>query len=202
MRPLLAIIVALASLAIPAASLADDSNLRRAAEANARKTLDGFTLDAVKQTLDQLAFTPIEGLWMMTDDGARFAIIADSDESRLTPQEFLLMVIVDSPDRSVKPGTVFGVAAQSAAKGVFDALIISDLDPDSRFKAKNFLLKLGDEGRLSIIPVRKGLRINLWRLVPYLFRHSVKSVNNRPEELDGAIKIYPAPAKPFQPRIL
>ena len=68
---------------------------------------------------------------------------------------------------------------------------------------KRFTISLSEEGRLIIVPVIDKLKFNLWRLLPYMFRNSVRHVNNRPDNLDGAIKIFPPDlSNPLAPRYL
>lgn len=149
---------------------------------------EGFDLYSVESTFGNHAADPIEGVWhVTTDDEGVFSIIRDPHSSRY------IILVTNSADRTISPGSVMGVAASTARKGVYDARIYTSSNSGKLSKPKRFTLTLSPEGLLSFRPVNKGLRINIWRLLPYMFRRAVRTVDDRDPALDGAVRIYPKP---------
>ena len=52
--------------------------------------------------------------------------------------------------------------------------------------------------RLTLEPINSGLNVNMWRLVPYLFRFSVTR-NPAPRGVDGAVRVWPVTGSPDFP---
>ncbi len=150
--------------------------------------VEGFDLYSVESTFGNRAADPIEGVWhVTTDDEGVFSIVRDPHSSRY------IILVTNSADRTIIPGSVMGVAAPTARKGVFDARIHTSAANGKLSKPKRFTLSLSPEGLLSFRPVNKGLKINVWRLLPYMFRRAVRSVDDRDPALDGAVRIFPGP---------
>lgn len=150
---------------------------------------DGFDLYTVESTFSDYAADAIEGVWhVTTDDEGVFSIVHDSHSGHY------VILVTNSADRTIKPGSIMGVAAATARKGTFDARIYTSSNRGSLSRPKRFTLTLLPGGQLSFRPVNKGLKFNVWRLLPYMFRRAVKSVNDRDPALDGAVRIYPKPA--------
>lgn len=140
---------------------------------------------------------PIEGVWRISGSEGIFAIIADPATI------FYKLIVVDSPDQNVIPGTVMGACTEAGRLNHFDARIFTKGTIEKMSSPKRFTISLSEEGRLVIVPVIDKLKFNLWRLLPYMFRNSVRHVNNRPDNLDGAIKIFPPDlSTPLAPRYL
>lgn len=133
---------------------------------------------------------PIEGEWTLTG-GGDILIVADGDGFAIE--------VVDSPDRSVLPGTVIGRATQSAVKGKYNASVVTDPASGSG-KMRSFTLVLNDREHLSFVENKKGLRINPWRLLPYMFRGVVNRVDTRADNLDGAVRHLPPGQSDREPR--
>jgi hypothetical protein len=86
-----------------------------------------------------------------------------------------------------------GYMIPSAKKGHFDARIYTAFDGGLHLSSpKKFILNHSDDGRLSFVEHKTGVKVNLWRMVPYMFRYSISTQNNRPEEMNGCIKIFPS----------
>jgi hypothetical protein len=142
----------------------------------------------------------------MTDDGAVIAIEQSAPLNHT--QSFAhgyRLVLIESPCRRIRPGTVMGYAVPTAKAGSYDASIYTTVDDSGLLRrARRFTLTLNDrEQRLSFIKHKSDLRIDLWRLIPYLFRVSIHTGSDRPHDLDGALRLFPeSEATPINPRYL
>lgn len=141
----------------------------------------------------------IEGIWRLTsDDDARFAII------RHPRLNCYLMITVDATNRLIMPGTLMGALAPTAKKDVYDAEIYTSTSGSALSRPKPFVLTLNPlQNALIFEDGSTKTKINLWRLIPYMYRFTVSRHNQRPDNLDGALRIYPLPDHPhFGPRPL
>ncbi len=171
--------------------------------------IDGHgDITAAKGIIDRLPLHHIEGIWQTTADGARVMIERwDGDDCPLIPGENTVyrLIIISSPRKSLRPGTVMGYAVPTARKGYYDARIYSRQVKNRLSAPKRYTLKLTDDSRLSMTPVKHGwnVRITPPRLF-YLFRLSLtKQPDTRPQDLDGFTRIYPEPdGIPAEPRYL
>lgn len=141
---------------------------------------------------------PIEGVWRISGSEGLFAVVADPGSI------FFRLVVVDSPDRNVLPGTVMGACTAVGRNNSYDARIYtSGATTGILSRPRRFTVTLSDEGRLIMEPVTDKLKVNLWRFLPYMFRVSVTRVNDRPNNIDGAVRVYPEQAVyPLTPRYL
>lgn len=159
--------------------------------------------DSVELRLSQSPLHDIEGIWQFTEDGA-YVVIEQAQADKMPARGIVMyqMVVLESPRLSVRPGTVMGYATLTAKADCYDAYVYTDFDGGAILsKAERFTLTLKDS-RLQFKRHKSGVKINLWRFVPYMFRYSVKTYDERPKDLDGCIKIYPLPATPVYPRYL
>ncbi len=144
-------------------------------------------------TLDRHVPAPIDatspvGLWQMVGDGAIFYI---EPERRDT----YTLTLYDSPDLTLSKGALFGSMSLTAS-GSYDASLILNPKGSGRRKTRHFLFDIDTDGTtLTMRSYRKGARINVLRLLPYLFRLSISEVDTRPQNIDGAIRLSPPTAK-------
>lgn len=134
-----------------------------------------------------------EGIWQMADGGAIF---------RLRPKAgtpgVLEMLIIDAPDYTIPSGMVTGEFTPTAVAGRYDVSMLRT-DGKGRLKTKAGLKRSFSAdidvqtGTMALTPYDKGLSVNLFRLIPYLFRVSVTSKDSRPAKLDGAVRLSPNP---------
>lgn len=142
------------------------------------------------------ALLPIEGVWMW-NSGATVAI-ESATNGRIT------LILVDSPDPTMDTPLKIGEGEFGGAAGTYIVRLLTSGDLKGKrtdMRSTNFIVKLTDKGRLSLTPYSTGLKVHLWRLVPYLFRFSV-SKDKAPAGLDGAIRIWPPLGTPEFPVIL
>lgn len=193
-RPVLFIIMAVAALAVVKAHAADELERYLASVARERVDVDITSADSL---FSGKGLSQVEGLWRISGSEGVMAVIADPATI------FYRIVAVDSPDRSVCPGTVMGAMTAAGRTGHYDARMFTGCDDGVLSNAKRFTVSVNDDGRLIIVPVINKLKVNLWRFLPYMFRASVTRVNDRPNNLDGAIRLYPEPTEyPLSPRYL
>lgn len=164
--------------------------------------LDGYdTRQEVCRRMERLPLAPAEGLWQMAQSGAVFALErADADPTETFPRRMRL-VVVSSPVRRILPGTLMGHAVPTVKPDVYEARLFTDIAEAGRLAApRTFLLRLNDQGNaLTIEPVKRPFRVNLLRLLPYMYRSVVTPQQSRPDDLDGALRLYPADRVPIVP---
>lgn len=151
------------------------------------------SIDSVERRLSELPLCPVEGIWQMTDnDGALFAVERAENSTELAPTR-LQMVMIRSPWRSIRPGTIIGHLVPTPERGVYEARLYSDVARHTGLDIpRGFTLKLSDEFSLMTIqPFRSPLKFNLLRLLPYMYRRVITIQDSRPDNLDGAMKIFP-----------
>lgn len=154
----------------------------------------------------------IKGIWQMTGGGAVVAIvpltawerthgIIFKDKKRSLASEYIL-ILLDSPSPRLQPGTVMGWGAPSAKPGVYEAWLYTKEKGFTLTSRKKFIMTLADDGHLTLRAVHKGITINPWRFLPYMFRGAVRFRDDTPADLNGFIRLWPEPMNPQQPRYL
>lgn len=170
--------------------------------------VDGYVdPDSVTARMAESPLVPVEGMWQMLDGGATFALERHADPSlpMAAQPECFRLVMVRAPGRLLRPGTLIGYAVATADCGVYEARIYTDFAVENRLGvARTFTLHLAADGSvLTFKPRKSRVTVNLFRLLPYMYRNVVRLRDNRPDNLDGAVRIYPYVASPrFGPRYL
>ncbi len=157
--------------------------------------------DSVEERLSRLPLCPAEGMWQMADGGALFVIERADDDPGLAPAR-LRIVMIRSPWRSIRPGTVLGHAVPTPKPGVYEARMYSSMAQRTGLNLpRKFLLTLNSESNLlTIEPFRSPVKLNLLRLLPYLYRRIATLQDSRPRGLDGAVRVFPVEARhPLSP---
>lgn len=199
-QPALLLIIAVTFMSFRASADGDD---RDAAPDNA------YSRKAVEKRMDSRPLHPIEGIWQWAGQGALIAIEAENSlPSSATPSPASAryrLTLIESPDRTTRPGTVIGYAVPTARAGYYTAHLSPASGLEKKFKGDHeYTLHLDSDAgaHLSFTRVKSGYRVSLRRLIPYLFRLSVYREDNRPSDLDGCLRVYPRPARPLAPRYL
>lgn len=153
-----------------------------------------FALTLAATSATAHALDPIEGIWQWPDDGALMEIKSLSETA-------FTIVLLDSPDLSIKPGTEIGRAVTTPRKGSYDASISTRdaLRPGAKLKSEHCVISVTDHGTLVFKPYRTGLRVNILRLFPYFRRIRPYYEDSRPDDIDGPRRIspeYPATIHP------
>ncbi|MCM1076938.1 MAG: hypothetical protein NC411_06225 [Bacteroides sp.] len=173
------------------------------------ETLDGYeTAEDVIDRLTTLPLHSIEGLWRFAAEGTLMAI-ERMDDRELSPIDAgtvtYRMVIVRAADLSLRPGTIMGYISPTAKRGMYDARIYTGRTDSgiTLHSPKKFTLSLGDDdSRISINRYGTSYRFNWWRLLPYMYSRLITRRDRNPENLDGCVRVFPAPAVPTEPRYL
>lgn len=178
---------------------------------NPEPSADDYSRRAVEQRMNSRPLHPLEGIWQWAGQGALIAIEAE-DPSPLSTSSLsspaaarYRLTLIESPDRSARPGTIIGYATPTARPGYFSAHLHPASALESKFKGDHeYTLHLDSDGgsHLSFTRVKAGYRVSLRRLIPYLFRLSVYREDNRPSDLDGCLRVFPRPTRPLAPRYL
>lgn len=140
--------------------------------------------------------TPVEGLWLW-NSGALVAISSDS-------RGHIVLELIDSPDPLVVTPIVIGEGTFGGTPDTYNLKfygVTKKTNTLSRRHTTSYIAKLSENTRLSLTPYSSGLKINAWRLIPYLFRFSV-SRNEPPSGVEGAIRVWPPSGSPEFPIVL
>lgn len=143
--------------------------------------------------VDAAAVSPVVGIWRMgQEDGNAVICILPSAES----DEKFNIFLLDSPDWTIPSGALCGEIKATADPSVFDCRMREFSDSRTLAEALStnttatvILTELNR--RMTFKPYRRSKRISLRRWLPYLFRVSVIEDSNRPDGLDGAVRLYP-----------
>ena len=185
LKRIVLIVIAIATMlmAEPISAAPDELEKYLESVAGDREEINVINADAY---FEGRGLTSIEGVWRMSGSEGMMAIVADSGTI------FQRIIVLESPDRNILPGTVMGVCTALGRNNSYDARIYTTESTSGILsKPKRFTLTLSDDGRLIMEPITNKLKVNLWRFLPYMFRMSVVKVNNRPDNLDGAVRVYP-----------
>lgn len=172
-------------------------------------TLAGYDNAAVvTERMEAMPLHSIEGLWRFAAEGTLMAIERD-DSREILPDEagtmIYRMVIVSAADLSLRPGTVMGYLSPTAKRGVYDARIYTGRTDAATtlHSPKTCTLTLSDsDSRLVIARYGSSLRFNWWRLLPYMYSRLISRREKSPGNIDGCLRVFPAPAIPTEPRYL
>lgn len=146
----------------------------------------------------------IEGVWRFPDSGTTVAIERVNAAGALPGATTYRMVVVRSANRSIRPGTLIGILAPSAKSEVFDArMYTSSLLAGRLNSPKRFSITLSENNtHLVFKQVKSKYSFNFWRMLPYMFRYSVRSNANTGKAPQGCVKVFPEPEIPLEPRYL
>lgn len=148
------------------------------------------------QRFEGRILTPVEGLWLW-NSGALVAIEANANGG-------VTLTLVDSPDPLLDTPQIIGTGTYGGSPGTYNMQLKTKGDANSKLVGKKeakFIAKISDGNRLKLSPYSNSLKINLWRLVPYLFRYSVHR-ERQPDDIDGAIRVFPLLGSPEFPVVL
>lgn len=163
--------------------------------------LAGYDIESVKRAMDSRPLHHIEGIWLMTDTSAKVAIELEDDASGIeaTAATAYRIVLLSSPNRALRPGTVMGRIIPAAKEGVYQTELYTSATGSRLSSPAAFTAELDkSDNRIVMTRHRSAFSVNLWRTLPYMWRYVVRK--NRPAPTyHGCVRIYPAPVPPLQP---
>lgn len=171
-------------------------------------TLSGYdNPDTVRNAMQRRPLHRIEGIWAFPSDGASVAIERCDDGTLAGTADAVAyrIVVLRSPCRSLRPGTVMGHLAATAKPGVYAAELYTWGDGGATLaRPKSFTLTLVDDAHLTFRQHSRKVKVNLWRLLPYMSRISMRvSDSDAPTDIDGCTRLFPRPLSgPVEPRYL
>lgn len=134
-------------------------------------------------------------VWQMTAGGAIVRLQNAPDASGNMD-----VIILDSPDFALAPGTCVGKLKRTVQPNVYDLALADRVHKGKKGAAgtmrSTFTAEFTPEGRMLLKPYKKSWSVNVFRLLPYLFRVSVHRTDTRPDNLDGAVRLSPSPYYP------
>lgn len=137
---------------------------------------------------------PLCGIWRIGVDGAVFEIRTAGIDGIYS------LYLLSSPDFTIPSGTLFGTMKYTGTGRNYDVTLLAHPAGKNNAtltgKRHNFIFEFADSGDSFVMHAyRKGRRVNISRLLPYLMRVSVTSYDTRPNNIDGGRRIGP-PAPP------
>lgn len=157
--------------------------------------------DSVVRRLSISPLHRVEGIWRFPGSGATVVIERVTGGASLPDAVTYRMVVLRSENASIRPGTVMGYLEPSADSNKFSGKLFTHSgEPGVLSRAKRFTLKLVESGsRFTLTAVKSKYSVNLWRLLPYMFRYSVRENRSRGEAPQGCVKVFPVPEIPAEP---
>ena len=205
MSPLLRSIIILAASLLPSYSYAREPVSKLPVHSHVISGYDNP--DSVRKAMQMRPLHKIEGIWTFPSDGGSIAIERHTDNTLRGEDDAIRyrMVVMRSPCRSLRPGTLMGCISATARPGIYAAEIYTSGNGGATLRnPKRFTLTLIDDAHLTFRQHSRRIKVNLWRLIPYMSRISVRLTDSdAPKDIDGCIRMFPRPLSgPVEPRYL
>ena len=130
---------------------------------------DGVDLpQSLKARFGDRTLLPIEGVWMW-NSGAMVSIEASGSRR-------IILTLVDSPDPLMDTPQVVGYGQFGGKENTYNIELETSKSLNEGQKGTQklkFIAKINDAGRLTLTPYSTRLKVNVWRMIPYLFRYSL-----------------------------
>ena len=168
--------------------------------------LPGYeTVETVKHRMKTESLMPVEGIWKFPQNGT--LIIIERDDMQASR---FRIVALESDYIVIESGQLLGYAYPTTKPETFEASLteINGDGSSKKEKAKEakFLITFAAPDAITFKPLKKGWTVNWnwWRLFPYMFRFNIDKVDNKPKDIEGAVKVWPKSSTypPRQPRYL
>ncbi len=157
--------------------------------------LPGYSPEEARQRLDNSPLQPLEGIWEYPEEMIT-AVIERFSSPQFSRKLKYRIVLIDSEDMSLLPGTVIGYIAESADNRKFELWLYSQQDGTRLLGPAKCVATLNGDHTSLIFKknsLNMRLRFNFTRFLPRLFRFISVSPTIEKEELPiGFNKIYPA----------
>ena len=153
--------------------------------------LAGLDIDSMRVRLDETDMQPLEGIWYYPNEEMTLGIELYKGQHNIGYR----IILLDSPDINVMPGTVIGYIAASAVDSKYQLWLYSQRDRVTLIKPLECVATLnGTATTLTFDPPhwKVKVRVNIARFLPSLFQ----GVSIIPERVGerlpvGFRKIYP-----------
>ena len=153
--------------------------------------LDGLDVDSMRVRLDETDMQPLEGIWYYPNEEMTLGIERYRGEHNIGYR----IILLDSPDINVVPGTVIGYIVSSAVDNKYQLWLYSQRDRVTLIKPLKCVATLNSTATtLTFDPPhwRVKVRVNIARFLPTLFN----GVSIIPEKVGESLpigfrKIYP-----------
>lgn len=158
------------------------------------QTATGYDVPATyRQRFGDRHLTPVEGIWLW-NSGALVAIESDGHGA-------VKVTLLESNDPVIETPQVLGSGTFGGRHDTYNLELKTSANACGKSqsgKTAKFVADLSTPGRLTLRPYSTGLKVNAWRLLPYLFRFSV-SRDKAPDGIEGAIRVWPDNGSPEFP---
>ncbi len=153
--------------------------------------LHGLDVDSMRVRLDETDMQPLEGIWYYTNEEMTLGIERYKGQHNIGYR----IILLDSPDIYVMPGTVIGYIAASAVDNKYQLWLYSQRDHVTLIKPLECVATLNKQATtLTFDPPhwKVKVRVNIARFLPSLF-NGVSIIPDKVEEKlpVGFRKIYP-----------
>ena len=152
---------------------------------------NGIDVDSMRTRLDESDLQPLEGIWYYPNEEMTLGI----ERYRGNHNIGFRIILLDSPDINVMPGTVIGYIAASAVDNKYQLWLYSQRDKVTLKKPLECVATLNKEATTLTFDPPKWkvkVRLNIARFLPTLFRGVSIIPERAGESLPvGFRKIYP-----------
>ena len=161
--------------------------------------IDGLDLDSMRVRLDETDMQPLEGIWYYPNEEMTLGIERYRGKHNIGYR----IILLESPDINVIPGTVIGYIAASAVDNKYQLWLYSQRDRITLIKPLECVATLNQSATsLTFDPPhwKVKVRVNIARFLPSLFQGVSIIPEKSSEKLPvGFRKIYPegGEGKPF-----
>lgn len=163
-------------------------------------TIESFSTTAFMERMHDTPLHHIEGVWRFPADGTEIAILRPKESGESA--DCYEIILLHGANRALRTGTIVGMATPAAKRGYYEARLYTRSTGSLLYSPKSFYLKTEDEDTRLIFELQKGaFSVNLWRLLPYMWRYSVHK-NQDSRHVAGCVRVYPEPLPPLEPRYL
>ncbi len=153
--------------------------------------IDGLDVDSMRVRLDETDMQPLEGIWYYPNEEMTLGIERYKGPNNIGYR----IILLDSPDINVVPGTVIGYIAATAVDSKYQLWLYSQRDQLTLIKPLKCVATLNDRATtLTFEPPhwKVKVRVNIARFLPSLFNGMSIIPDKVEEKLPiGFRKIYP-----------
>ncbi len=156
--------------------------------------LPGIDEDSMRTRLSETDLQPLEGLWYYPTEQMTLAI--EKTTSADSKGETYRLIMIDSPDTHLLPGTVIGYAEHGVTSDKYRLWLYTERDRTTLLHPMECVATLShDAGSITFDPPKwkVKVRLNLARFLPSIFRTvSISPEKSKETMPEGFKKMYPA----------